>query len=183
MQGLEEIQQIAQAAASYYVRALRWSEPAELVQEAALAVLRARATYQRKRGTSFWTYAYCAALYALRRYTWRTQNPVSTPQPYHGGQLTFAVPLEMTGGEVLEGLPVDVLADAEIRTRARAAFRACDTSRKKLGIRVSLDGLQPAEVARIEGVPVEQVYHAAKNLRRNAKRSPVLRSLYEEIRT
>lgn len=92
-----DVQRLAQSATSYFTRIVRSAAPhaADLLQEASLAILQARVTFnpgftgtrpEDEAGEEVlveqrWdSYAYRAACIAIRRYLWRNKLPVQVPR-------------------------------------------------------------------------------------------------------
>jgi len=160
---------IAKSVASSYLRSCRWADWEDLRQEAWVAILQARGTWDGNRGVPFPAYARRAAVLSVHRYLWRSGKPVSGPPE----RLKEAAP-------AVADVPVEDLVapePPEISGRGLAIFL-----RLALGIvlgirdgaaaaRVLLKGEKPGLVARETGIPARRVYHvsclARKRLRGN----------------
>jgi DNA-directed RNA polymerase specialized sigma24 family protein len=173
----EEMVRIATVAARRYRRKVWWASMDDMKQEALVAVIKAKETFNPDVGVSFGAYAYRAALYAIKPMLWRASSPVS--------EALHKLP-------TLKGVhraPIDLkMPDARTPETQVGAERWKDDVRRRLaeldptglGISVLLDGEPSREVAARAAVPVAEVYAATALLRRRAANDFPLWRLWEE---
>lgn len=206
-----EVQHLAQQAANYYTRTLRSAahHASDLLQEATLAILQARATFNpgfenaKGEGEStearFATYAYRAACIACRRYLWRNKLPVQVPRRDAERDLgiqsvALDAPAPMMQGEAgHRAVARSVADDTENALERYAAMQLSGRIEKLLkdaaaadrelkhGVKLVLSGEKPREYAARTKVPVSDVYSSSSRLKKALKASPEALQLWQEV--
>ncbi len=175
-----QLDRVAKKVSHFYARRCWWADPNDLLQEARLAVERAKRTFDPTRGDL--GYFYRAAKLAVANSLWRDSSPVSgdvyRPKGLEGKHRvelterveelaldppTFRIDLKM-------GPPSPELTVDTVRWRVRLQIRVREllednTDTLTLAYPVLVEDQKPAEVAKREGVPVRRVYLATQRAR------------------
>jgi RNA polymerase sigma factor (sigma-70 family) len=155
-----EAEREAERVACAYKRRCWWAELADLRQEALLAVLRAKGSYDPDVGVPFEAYAERGAARALRGYCWRQSAPVSAPhQKMHElAGLHRALLTEQLVDDILT--PEDEAEAHEWRAAVQARLRMLVESSRRVAIGLSslYEEEHPRETAVRLGIPIQEVY-------------------------
>jgi hypothetical protein len=175
--------------ASAYARRCWWASLDDLKQEARVAVLEARATFDSKRGVPFTAYARRACALALREWLWRESIPASASRN---------VITSKAGADKLRSIQRAPLTEvAGLSSSAQPADTALDHARwaarvvgRLAGLLVAVDdgalaaavlaGAPPCDVAASARVPVRRVYRAAWRAREAARADDGLHAMLAE---
>ena len=176
--------EIATAAAWRYVRAFG-GELDDYQQEAALAIERARRTFDPEYGRPWPAYAWSAVIRALYGYAAKARAPVSGS--YHKADLLMGlrgVALEHAPEVVADDTPERLYGEDEwlsaVSTRIEIVLE--DVPDRTLALPVLLDGERAQDVADAHACPRWRVYRATRRVRKRLARDRVLRSLMEAAR-
>lgn len=188
MEKLEQIQRVAQRVAMHYVKKMPWLDAGDLVQEATLAALEASPRFDENRVQgSRDRYLVVAAANACRRFIWKFRTAVSPPRPEVGGIPITCVSVDSAAQKFIDtftspsALPCDALDQARKNAKIRKVLAALDV--KGVVLPIALEERSPAELAKEKGRKLHEVYMAKRDMQRSAKRSPVARQLWEEVRS
>ncbi len=162
----EELLKIATIAARRYARRVWWAKEEDMRQEALVAVLKARETFDPTHGAPFGAYALRAAMLAIRPYLWKNSSPVSeswhklpTLRGVHRAPLTDAKDVLAS-----TACPEAQLEHATWHEAVRDRLLALDPSRG-LGLAVLLERQKPEAVAQQHNVSLAEVRRAVARLR------------------
>lgn len=160
----DEMASIARRAAARYARRCWWADKQELEQEAWVAMLRARKTFDPQVGVPFGGYAWRAVVVSLSSYLWRQSAPVSAgDRDLEELAGIHRAPLE-AAANVAQALDVEELVDC-VR-RARLVRDVIDLHDEDGHARAVLLGeRRPQEVARESAGDVSQVYRSTQRAR------------------
>lgn len=182
-------ERVVKQVASAYARRCWWAGLDDLKQEARVAVLEARKTFDPKRGTPFAAYARRACALALREWLWRESMPVSASshcikskagvQKLRGLQ---RAPVSELRHHLAAVPPTEAALDharwcRRVSGRLGEVIAAVDDAEMAALV---LSGAAAHEVASAAGVPVRRVYRAAYRARQAARADDGLRAMLAE---
>lgn len=176
------LEEVARAAAYRYRRTTRATLD-DLEQEAWLAIMRAKQTFDPKHGTPLEAYCWKAALRALSWYVDRTCAPVGGSRSAVAGIdaacHSYEDPLHSAEGHALPDAAVEERHwTTEVRERLDALLSGLSDG--ELAADVLLGEYRPSEVSERRRVPVKRVYRATTKARALVRDDAALRELFAQ---
>lgn len=176
---------VAAKAARRYARRVFWADPADLEQEAYVAALDARKSWEPDCGVPFTAYAWRACMNHLRTFCWRNSSPVSETQMrletlrgVHRSALGIDLP-------DASPLPDEAYLEAEWvnAVRDQLSFLLIERLGSKgaaAAMRVLVDEEGSAAVAADAGLETVIVYRSARRARETIASNAVLYALWKD---